>query len=194
MANKKLTGVTDTSREDLYGESVLVGNWFENRYSDKIDNKAIAPAIYGKSTCISDRTVYQGDFFKKPVQRCPNETKKFLQWQQIGFQNKDRNLKTSIKLWDRDDFANNMTTMSDVVFRLHPAEKAKSTVRKIKEKEEDLLQSYGNATVFGLRAAKACDELIEQSTPVDVSIYQENYKYKKVPRTCPIFPPKSCWK
>ncbi|TMW41286.1 hypothetical protein DOY81_013634 [Sarcophaga bullata] len=59
-------------RENSFGNSVLVGNWFEDRFAHEEDRKAITPGIYGNSSCINDDSVYHTDF-KQPITKYPGD-------------------------------------------------------------------------------------------------------------------------
>lgn len=57
------TNKSDIMRTDFrFSRDVLVGNWYEERFTDQRDKNAITPCIYGKSKCNDDVSTYCRNF------------------------------------------------------------------------------------------------------------------------------------
>ncbi|XP_073847506.1 uncharacterized protein [Musca autumnalis] len=170
MAHRAIDTTTKFKiQENPYSNNVLLGNWFEERFSDKSDKKAITPCIYGQSDCVEEKPLYRGDF------TTPTDLSNFLEWKLNGFRNRLNSESSNIKLWDGEQFERNATTMKDLMFRIVPEEREK---RKglLRRNEEDFLRSYGNSTKTGLLQWRACEEWTERRTPNDMTHYKNAFK------------------
>ncbi|XP_046810126.1 uncharacterized protein LOC111688364 [Lucilia cuprina] len=164
--------------ENPYSHTVLIGNWFEERFASKIDHKAITPGIYGASKCLAEETLYKNDF-KLPI-KDPKKYDEFIEWKQQGFSNRLNSEKTNIKLCDGDQFKQNITSFKDVMYRIMPQEdKGEEGIKKSKI-NEDYMRSFGNSTQTGLLQWLECERKRDDAIPLDVSHYKNNFKPMKI--------------
>ncbi|XP_065369035.1 uncharacterized protein LOC135961463 [Calliphora vicina] len=171
-------------RENPYSNTVLIGNWFEERFVNKIDRKAITPGIYGESECSQENTLYKYDF-KQPIQMQSQEQYgEFVNWKQKGFNNRLNSEHTNINLWDGDQFTKNITTFKDIMYRIKPAEDVAGDKLLLKKRRinEDYMRSYGNSTQTGYLHWRECERRREDEIPLDMSHYKNNFKSIKMPQ------------
>lgn len=169
-------------REFSYSNSVLIGNWFENRFAHEEDKRAITPGIYGNSDCTKDASVYHSDY-KQHINMQPNEDyTEFTQWKQCGFRNYLNGKNSNIYFCSGDQFINNLTTLKDIMYRIKPEQDVNCHVLVPKKEKvnEDYLRSFGNSTQTGLLQWLRCKKYRDENTPVDVSHYKNNFKPIKI--------------
>ena len=169
-------------REYSFSNSVLVGNWFEDRFAHVEDRKAITPGIYGNSNCINDVSVYHTDF-KQPITRYPGEEhEEFSKWKQSGYRNYLNSMTTNIDFWNGDQFRNNFTTLKDIMYRILPEQDVNCHVLMPKKEtvNDDYMRSFGNSTRTGLLQWRKCEKYIDNNTPVDMSHYKNSFKPFKI--------------
>lgn len=166
----------------IYSPEVLIGNWFQERISGlQNDIHAITPGIYGQSGCSEGKTTYKSDYLQPVVKDDPRGADDFINVKIIRFRNKMKNKETNIQQCN-DIFLHNMTTMTDLQYRILPETsrgllKGSDWMLK-KNSKDDLTRSYGNQTNFGLLKTKRCDELREKHRYRHLSETKSNFGLK----------------
>lgn len=185
--HKKALGqlLTSEERENRYSHSVLIGNWFEERFANRIDHKAITPGLYGQTSCPLQESHYKADFKQKISLNDSENFEEFINWKQQGFSNRLNSECTNIKLWDGEQFAKNLTSFKDLMFRIQPekfkSKEAEFSLLKRQKINDDYMRSFGNSTRTGLRFWRECEKRKEDAFPLDVSHYRNNFKSIQMP-------------
>lgn len=162
----------------IFGNKVLLGNWAEDR--------AAMPeelAVSWTKDAIRERknktTSEYDDCYGNPWNKGDN-----TEAHHQRFRNHLRGGKTHFKLLDAEQFLSNMTSTNDVLFRIKKCEAIKSakpsnqlvTRRVAQNNIYDNLESYGNATNFGLRRWLCQRELEREKSDAIISSQKLSYQ------------------
>ncbi|XP_059226053.1 uncharacterized protein LOC106091186 [Stomoxys calcitrans] len=171
-------------RPNPYSQRVLLGNWYEQRLTDKSDKKAITPAIIGQSECGQEKPLYRCDFTQSIAIDSTKDHEQYKEWKMQGFSNRLRGEGSNIKLWHGPEYEKNITTSNDLMFRIMPQEFAKRNDAGIQKStlRQDYLHSYGNSTRTGLLQWRLCEARRERNTSIDRSHYQGAFKRIPLPK------------
>lgn len=137
-----------------YSSGTLIGNWYNDRINNEIKNyNPINTSPNPTEAKPADQSSYRLHYaHPKEISRPDVPT---FEQQRVRYKTNVRKGKdSSVLIMDSEKYLSNYTTLNDIKYRLQPPQDSWSMItdRPVKAPpKENLLQSYGNKTNFGLR-------------------------------------------
>ncbi|XP_018793397.1 PREDICTED: uncharacterized protein LOC108971645 [Bactrocera latifrons] len=168
-----------------YSSCTLIGNWYNDRINNEVKKYNPVNTLPSPTEATStDQSSYQVHY-AHPNEISRPDAPSFEQQRARYKINVHKGKDSSVLIMDSEKYLSNYTTLNDIKYRLQPPQDnwSKITNRPGKGlRKENLLQSYGNETNFGLRHWLTQIRNQAKLYRSDDTTYADEFRHPKQPK------------